>query len=373
MQHNFHGSDTEKAALAFGLKKEEIINFAANVNPAGFSKKAAEALKDNLSVISAYPDREYNDLKASISEYTGCKKDNILLGSGVTELLSVFTTILSPKDAALIGPTYSEYEKDLLRLLARVHHIDALEDNDFILRPEDIIKAIDLTGDKISLLILCNPNNPTGFALKKDEIKVLADELKKRDIILMIDETYAEFSGDHNAPDDISAISLTDKCDNILVLRGTSKFFSTPGLRLGYAVTSNAGLIDKYLKQADPWSINSVASLIGSKMFTDDEYISGVKKEALSELTYLKNELSTLPGVKVYPTKANFILIRLNEEGSSVNPDSHAVFEELIKQGLMVRDCSTFSGMEGRFIRICYMKHGDNVSLVAAMKKIFER
>ncbi len=355
----FHGSDVEEIASFYGIEKDSIVNFAANVNPAGFSEKAAEALKEHTDVISSYPDRQYKGLKASIASYTGADESHILLGSGVTELLSVFTAILSPKDAVLVGPTYSEYEKDLLRLLATVHHVDAVEDNDFKLSPSDIVKAVRFIEKDVSLVILCNPNNPTGEALSADDISILASELEKDNVLLMIDETYAEFS-------EMTAISLTKSHKNLLVLRGTSKFFATPGLRLGYAVTSNEDLIKEYEKRADPWSINSVAELCGTVMFSDKEYIEKIRTGAKAELKYLTDELNSIPGLYVYDTYSNFILVRLSAPALS----SSEMFDALIRQGLMIRDCSTFRGMEERFIRICYMSHEDNVRLVEAIRSL---
>ena len=92
----FHGSDLEKIEENYGIPKERIVSFSANVNPMGFSKKAEEALKNNVSVISRYPDRDYKELKKAIASYTGASSKNILLGNGVTELLTLFINLISP-------------------------------------------------------------------------------------------------------------------------------------------------------------------------------------------------------------------------------------------------------------------------------------
>ena len=159
----FHGSDLEKIEAAYGIKKEDIINFAANVNPLGFSKKAAGVLADDLSIISRYPDPAYTRLKNAISSYTNADSNNIILGNGVTELLSLFLSIINPLKAVVIGPTYSEYEKDLKRLGCEICHIDASETNDFVLTADEILKQ---TPSCTDLVILCNPNNPTTGAYK---------------------------------------------------------------------------------------------------------------------------------------------------------------------------------------------------------------
>lgn len=355
----FHGSDLEKIEAVYGIKKENIINFAANVNPLGFSKKAAAVLADDLSIISRYPDPAYTNLKKAISSYTNADSDNIILGNGVTELLSLFLSIIKPLKAVIIGPTYSEYEKDLERLGCEICHIDACEKNDFILTADEIIKQTPLGTD---LVILCNPNNPTSGALHRPELIKLAHAYQESKTYLMIDETYVEFSKDS---DEISSTALTNQFDRLLVLRGTSKFFATPGLRLGYALTKNAELLASARAMQDPWNINSVAETVGSVMFTDEEYIYLVQKTMEDEKIYVCDALAKINGMKIFPVNGNIVLAKL-PEGSLTSDE---LFDILIRQGLMIRSCTSFQPLGNRFIRICFMSHEDNVKLIDAIKK----
>lgn len=353
----FHGSDLEKIEAVYGIKKENIINFAANVNPLGFSKKAASVLADDLSIISRYPDPAYTKLKKAISAYTNANSDNIILGNGVTELLSLFLSIINPIKAVIIGPTYSEYEKDLERLGCEICHIDALETNDFVLTADEILKQ---TPSGTDLVILCNPNNPTSGALRRPELIKLAHAYQELGTYLMIDETYVEFSKDS---DEISSASLTNHFDHLLVLRGTSKFFATPGLRLGYALTKNAKLLASARAIQDPWNINSVAETVGSVMFTDEEYIRLVQKTMEEERGYVCDALSKIDGMKIFPVNGNIVLAKL-PEGSLTSDE---LFDILIRQGLMIRSCTSFRPLGNRFIRICFMSHEDNVKLISAI------
>lgn len=355
----FHGSDLEKIEEIYKIPKESIVSFSANVNPLGFSPKAAEALRRKLDVISRYPDREYTDLKQAIASYTGTSSGHIILGNGVTELLTLFINLISPKRAVLIGPTYSEYEKDLKRQGCHVDHIMAEEACDFVLSPEKIIKN---TPDETDLVILCNPNNPTSGALFKKDLTVIADDFRKRNILFLIDETYVEFSA---LSGEISAADLTNTYDNLIVLRGTSKFFATPGLRLGYALTGNRDLSDKAAKTQDPWNINAVADLVGTVMFTDRDYIETVRTTMEQEKAYLCRSLSSIPGLRTYPVNSNFVLVRLPEDSLTAGE----LFDILIRQGMMIRNCATFPTLGDRFIRICFMSRPDNERLVAAIQK----
>lgn len=356
----FHGSDLEKIEAVYGIKKETIINFAANVNPLGFSKKAAKTLAGDLSIISRYPDPSYTDLKNAIHSYTGADTGNIILGNGVTELLSLFLNVLSPRHAVIIGPTYSEYEKDLNRIGASIHYIDAKESDSFVLSPDDILNQ---TPENTDLVILCNPNNPTSGALRKAGITKIAHAYSLQNIYLLIDETYVEFSPES---DDLTAADLTNRFDNLFILRGTSKFFATPGLRLGYALSGSPELTERLRNIQDPWNINSVAEIVGTVMFTDTEYIRMVRTAMEQEKQYMCDALSSVKGMRIYPVNGNIILAKL-PEGSLTSDE---LFDVLIRQGLMIRSCSTFRTLGDRFIRICFMGHEDNVRLIHAIKSV---
>lgn len=359
----FHGSDLEKIEEIYGIKKEDIVNFAANVNPLGFSKKAADALAKDMSVISRYPDPAYVSLKTAISSYTKANVSNIILGNGVTELLTIFFDLLMPKHAVIVGPTYSEYEKDLKKLGCKITHVNAKEENNFVLSYEDMTSFLDLGF--VDLVILCNPNNPTSGALRKDTLDKLAKAYSEYGVNFLIDETYVEFS---YKSDDISAASLTNTYDNVFVLRGTSKFFATPGLRLGYALTSNERILAAIASKQDPWNINSVAEFVGSIMFTDEEYIQTVRKTMEAEKHYFIDTFATMEGFTTYPVNGNIILVKLPEQG----PDSAKLFDILISKGLMIRNCSTFESLGNRFIRICFMSHEDNVRLMEVIKAQYQ-
>jgi len=110
---HFHGSDLEKIEKIYGIKKEDIISFSANVNPLGISPLMRERLTSNLDCISTYPDREYTALRESIGNYNNCDANDVIVGNGTTELISLFIEIMHPKKAIVLGPTYSEYEREV--------------------------------------------------------------------------------------------------------------------------------------------------------------------------------------------------------------------------------------------------------------------
>lgn len=356
-KEHFHGSDLEKIEKLYNIKKEDIISFSANVNPLGESGKLRSALFERIDAITQYPDREYTSLRKAIGSYCKCDYKNVIVGNGCTELISLFIECTAPKKALLLGPTYSEYERDLKLNNCSIEHYYLSEHADFELDEKDFISAIKPETD---LIIMCNPNNPTGSIVKPDKLVNILEFSKTNNTIVMIDETYIEFVKD---VDKLSAISLCRDYDNLIVLRGTSKFFATPGLRLGYAVSSGHNILHTINANKNPWMINSLAVVAGETMFSDEEYISKTRDLIFSEKNRLEQMLNASNKYKLYKSYSNFFLLKILD--SSV--DAHMLFERAIKQNMMIRDCSTFKGLEDRFIRFCIMKPEDNTRLIQCL------
>ena len=360
-KEHFHGSDLEKIEAAYGIKKEDITSFSANVNPLGISYKLREGLMEHIDAITSYPDREYTSLRKCIAEYTGTDYRNILVGNGSTELISLVIQLKHPKKALIVGPTYSEYEHELSLEGGRSHYFRLKESDDFKLNIDELTQALDRD---IDLLVLCNPNNPTSSQIDRQSMRIILDTCKEKGIFVMVDETYVEFS---EKADEITSIPLTNYYNNIIILRGISKFFAAPGLRLGYAMTSNLELLKNIKEQMNPWSINSLAELAGSYMFNDWNYIRRTRDLISSERERIYQELLTWKTVKVYKPYANFILVKILKEGVT----SYDVFVHAIKKGLMLRDCSTFLGMEDEtFFRFCFMMPDKNTELLECLKEL---
>lgn len=349
----FHGSDLEKIEEYYHIPKEEIICFSANVNPLGLSKKVKKELASNLDVITRYPDRNYTSLREAIGNYCSADPSHIVVGNGSTELISLLISQRAPKKALLLGPTYSEYSRELSLIGASTETYHLQEENDFHLNVDDFLSHC---TEDVALVIICNPNNPTSSAIKKNNMEQIIRECEKRNIFVMIDETYVEFAPDI---DTISAVSLTTKFDNFMILRGTSKFFCAPGLRLGYGICGNLAFLERMNSIKNPWTINTLAALAGEAMFMDTDYIQTTKDYIQSERTRCIDILSKRDNLKIYPAYANFILVKLLDGTTSFE-----MFERCIKSGLMIRDCASFHGLDGEFIRFCIQKKEDNDRLL---------
>ena len=358
-EHFLHGGDLDSISNLYGVARDEIVDFSGNINPLGISPMAKTEMAKNLDLIATYPDRNYVSLRNSLSKFTGVIPEHIIVGNGSTELISLMIQMKKPKEILIVGPTYSEYERETNLIGGHVQYFQLKEELDFNLDVEQLLEH--LTND-IDMLVICNPNNPTSTCIHLSELKLIVEKCKEKNIFVMIDETYVEFVKNMA---DVTATSLVPNHDNLLILRGISKFFSSPGLRLGYGMCSNQELISHINHYKNPWTINILASFGAEVMLQDEVYIHQTKTLFHEERTLIYNEMSSWNNIKVYKPEANFILFKLLDE----NIRSHDIYEKMISQKMLIRDASSFPFLNDRFLRFCFLLPEQNKSLLMALKK----
>ncbi len=336
-----------------------LVNMDFQKKIFGSSKLAKEYIVNNIDKVSVYPDPEYLELKTSISNYCNCSIDNILLGSGATELISSFIKTINPKKALILSPAYSEYEKELSKIECNITKYFSKKEYNFTINIDNLIEIIN--KDNYELIIICNPNNPTGFTFSKNEIEKI---LNNTNSFVMVDETYIEFTNTSI----YSSTSLVDKYDNLFVIRGTSKFFSTPGIRLGYGLISNHKIKYEMNSNLDLWNINIFASMMGEVMFNDNKFIENTYSLMIKERDYLVNELSKFTDLKIYNSQGNFILCEIKSKSITAKE----VREKLIPKRIIIRDCVSFDGLDEYFFRVCILKPEENKLLIDNLINIFK-
>ena len=213
------------------------------------------------------------------------------------------------------------------------------------------------------MLILCNPNNPTSTCISISQMETIVKKCKETSTFVLVDETYVEFVKDVSV---ISAIPLVKRYNNLIVLRGVSKFFALPGLRLGYSCTSNEKLLRYITKHNNPWSISSIAAYAGTVMFTDTAYIQQTRDLISQEQGLVCSALRTRASIQIFTPATNFMLLRIKKDGIT----SADVFDSCIRKGLMIRDCSNFIGLGNDYIRFCFLRPEDDDLLVNTLLEI---
>ena len=321
-QDHFHGSDLEKIEKIYGIRKEEIISFSANVNPLGISPLLRRTLTEHIDAITAYPDREYTSLRQCIAGYCGCEAEHVIVGNGSTELISLFIQIEHPKKAMIIGPTYSEYEREISLGGGTTLYYPLREDNDFHLNVADFTAHL---NENIDLLVLCNPNNPTGTYVPIGELEAFADTLPE-DVLLVMDEAYMEFATEPDCCSMVDYIKAHPE-KSILVLRTFSKYYAMAGLRVGYALGSEE-LIGILRKCSASWNLNVCAQKAAVAGLADQEYYQEQKAKIVEGREYLEKEMAAL-GCRVYPSQSNFIYFDTGKDPAWIQ-------EQLMEKGIRI-------------------------------------
>ena len=330
------GRSVDEIATEFNINKDNIIKLGSNENPLGVSKKAVDAVKVNVNTIYQYPESNLEDLKEKIADYVGVKASNIIVGGdGADEILDILgKTLIEPGDEFIVHiPTYTYYEFTL-KIYGGVPVYAKWDVNENKL---DLKSVLDAISPKTKIIFLCTPNNPTGGLIDKDDIKKV---LENKDILVVVDEAYFEFS-------EVDNVDLLSDYDNLLILRTFSKVFGLAGMRIGYAI-SNPQLID-YMHRVKPvFSLTKLSYVAALNTLDDKEYIKESIEIGIKSREYLYENMSKFDKIRVYPSKANYILIDVRETGMT----SEEFSKELLRKGIIVRDCKSFKGLDEYYIRV---------------------
>jgi len=224
--------------------------------------------------------------------------------------------------------------------------------------------------NKYDLLIICNPNNPTGKFLKLAQTEEILKECNKYDTKLFIDEAFIEFLADGMKE---SIINTEENKKNLFVTRAFTKFFAIPGLRLGYGMYFDKELEKKISEKKEPWSVNNFAEMAGLTVLDDAEYIEKTLKWIAEEKIYMYEKLNKISGMKVYETEVNFITGKIDEKLFSEGLNVKILREKMLEQGILIRDASNFKFLDERFFRLAIKDRASNERVIEAMKEIFRK
>jgi L-threonine-O-3-phosphate decarboxylase len=352
-----HGGNIAWAAALSGCSPDAILDFSASINPLGPPESVIAAIMSHLPNLKAYPDPDYHQLRASLSEVHQVPPDWILPGNGSAELLTWVGWDLSQLDRTfLITPAFNDYWRALKAFNASVVELPLLSAAKEVLSLE-FLDWQKLTSSSLNNgLLLNNPHNPTGKLFFKETILPLLEMFA----LVVVDEAFMDFL----PPDrEQSLIPLVCEFPNLVILRSLTKFYSLPGLRLGYAI-AHPDRLKRWQAKRDPWPVNVLAAAaaqaaIADKMFQQQTWdwlqISGIK---------LFQGLADLPGLKPYESAANFLLVK-----SAMS--SCLLQEKLLKESqILIRDCLSFPELGDRYFRVAVRSPTDNQRLITGLAKI---
>jgi threonine-phosphate decarboxylase len=358
-----HGGNVHAAAHELHRSVDSILDFSASINPLGPSPRAVRALHVAASLIEHYPDPDCVSLRHAIERRWRIAADRMVVGNGSTELIDVIPRALSIRSALILGPTYGEYARAVRLAGGRSSMVLATKTDGYRPPLEQVMDRLTRQrgGASIDAVFICHPNSPTGRACPPRELQALFRAADRAGAWVVLDESFIEYCSA------LSCVPHLRLCSCLIILRSFTKFFGLPGLRIGYSLSSPpvAAMLKKYLA---PWSVNVVAQRAAEAAIADERHARRCLLYVETERARLTAQLSSLDGLTVIPSSANFLLIELPRRLRA-----HAVTADLRRHGMLIRDCSTVEGCTPRMIRIAVRKKRDNDRLVAALARRLRR
>lgn len=318
-------------------------NFSSNVWYGANNDSLYAYLASHLKDTRSYPEVLPVYLINCIADYHHLKPENILITNGATEAIYLIAHTFSKYITTIVCPAFSEYE-DACNLYK--HRLN------FISEPE--IKKKQIFQDE--MVIMGNPNNPTGTAYSVEFIEKLLQN--NPNTIFVIDEAYADFT-----TTEASAIDGITKYSNLIIIRSLTKTFCIPGLRLGYIVADSKN-ISKIKAYKMPWSVNTLAIAAGEYLLGHTEHYQIPLNEWLAETLWLMNEIRALKTFNVYPSHTSYFLCQTQRSNAT------QLKEFLLNEhGILIRDASNFRSLSPKHFRICTQSHAENELLINALKQ----
>ncbi|WNM60135.1 threonine-phosphate decarboxylase CobD [Candidatus Nitrospira allomarina] len=359
-----HGGQVHQIAKALGRPVDSFIDFSASINPFGPPSSVLNAMQQALPACGHYPDPTAEDLRTRLAKEHGVSSDSIVLGNGSSELIRILPRALSLCQGYVAGPTFMEYEASLHIAGARCTYVLATSGEKYApplgqlsLLVDGIQKHTFRNEESFTAVFICNPNSPTGRVVSARSLRTLYRQIEQAGLWMVVDEAFIDFCPSHSLIKEIS------NARRLLILRSFTKFYGMPGIRLGYLVGApeTVTIIRRLLP---PWSVSHFAQEAGVAALDDVKYRLRSVKFMQQERQRFMTRLRGVPGLRIIPASANFVMVELPSK--CVTAD---LVSGLTRQGILVRDCQTFSGMTQPALRLAIRYPRDNNRVIHALKE----
>ncbi|HAD03990.1 MAG: threonine-phosphate decarboxylase [Desulfuromonadales bacterium GWD2_61_12] len=346
-----HGGDVAAAARELGLPASEVLDFSASINPLGIPAGVLAAAQRGVAESVHYPEIAGDALAAALAAHHGLSAEHFLPGAGSTPLFYLLARVLRPRRVLLVEPAFSEYRRSLTLSGAVIDPFLLDPANDFALDSRQLLARLTPETD---LVLLANPGNPSGAALPPALLRRLAAALRGR-ALLVVDEAFVDFAPDLSLMPGLSA------GDNLLIFRSLTKFYAIPGLRVGY-LAAQPELVARLAAAAEPWALSTPALNAGQACLAEADY----RRRSLALIPAWRDELAAglrRLGWQVHPSVANYLLARLPDGAQS----SRELATRLRRQGILLRSCRDFVGLNESYLRLAVRTAAENQRLLAAL------
>ena len=341
MKEQIHGGDV--------YRHPGVLDFSSNMNPLGTPPAVIEAAAKSLEKIAHYPDIQCTALTEALADYEQVPPEQIICGNGAADLIFSLVLTVRPKKALVQAPTFAEYAQALETVGCAVKYYDSSR-RDFRINRD----YLEMLEERPDIVFLCNPNNPTGFLIESEILEEIAEECKRRDILLVVDECFQDFIPDEERHTLKSRLSGNGR---LFLLKAFTKRYAMAGLRLGYGLCSDSGLLEKMGRVTQPWNVSIPAQAAGVAALKECAYVREGRRIVAEELPRMKREMAAA-GLRVYDSRANYIFFRGPED----------LKERCLKHGVLIRSCSNYPGLDNRYFRVAVRRREENDVLLRALQ-----
>jgi threonine-phosphate decarboxylase len=339
---------------ADGLPARDVLDFSANINPLGIPAAVRQAIRDAIPACVNYPDSQCRLLRKRLGETLGVPADWVFCGNGASEILFRLAHAIQAKHTLVLAPTFADYERAAAAAGSKVDYHVLRKEDSFGVTPALLRSITKRTG----LVVLCNPNNPTGLLTDRTLLTAVLDKCRGTGAICVVDECFLDFVPDAGR---YSVLGLTSRYENLVVLKAFTKTHALPGIRLGYCVTGNAKILDALYQAGPDWNVSTLAQAAGVAALGVPDYLEEARQLLAAERRYLTGQLRQL-NLTVYDGTADYLFF--------YDPDDPGWARLLRQRGILIRDCSNYRGLGKGYYRIAVKKRRDNRRLIKEMKEI---
>ncbi len=314
---------------------EILYDLSVNMNPAGPPDILEEALKKAGRRIGQYPEYENAALRKMIGRCFGLESESIVCGNGASELISVLGRLFSGKRLLLSVPSFVGYERAFSESEITFFETDEAEGYTIDDRMAEMLDKV-----RPDVVLITNPNNPTGRLTGKETLIRLLEKAKRQNIFVIVDESFIELctNGDRH-----SLIDIMYYYDNLIIIRSVTKSFAAAGIRLGYLMSKNSSIIAQIKIMLPEWNISVFAEEVGKAIFTwegREAYLRRSRAYISEQRRILENAFKE-KGIEYIPSDCNFVAFRHDTD----------LYARMLNKRILIRDCSDYRSMETGWYR----------------------
>ncbi len=356
-----HGGNIKALAKRLCCPAEEIVDMSSNLNPLGPPEGFEAYIQESIKDIRTLPEVDAMGMVQAFSKAKNIDFERVAAGNGTTWFIYTLIQALTPQKVLICGPAYSDYKDACIMYNVQYTFLNSDENSLFTHNLSEVSEM----AEKFDVIFICNPNNPTGALIAKENLIKLIKKHPRT--YFVIDESYLPFVP---GAEDLSLINSAEPV-NLIALFSMSKIFTIPGLRTGFLV-ANPEVINKVMKYYQPWSINALAQkgviYLLEKEDQNKEFLEKTRLFIKGERERFINDLKIIKGIKFFDSTTSFVLAKLTDSLKSEDFCNY-----IGDQKILIRDCSNFDGLSDKFVRFSLKTQDLNWRLVSFIKQALKQ